>query len=108
MFKIASLGQFGTINGLRLGRLANDVVPWQEINAAWGQCVLLLKTLMDINDYASPNYMLFPLGGRSKIANIQNPTEQFELFAFDSSFNKIYLRFNEAQPRFLALLWELI
>ena len=36
MFKIESLGQFGTINGLRLGRLANDVVPWQEINAAWG------------------------------------------------------------------------
>lgn len=28
MFKIESLGQFGTINGLRLGRLANDVVPW--------------------------------------------------------------------------------
>lgn len=55
-------GHFGTINGLRLGTLPTQPVklklrrvkkkpdrffqvPWSEINAAWGQAVLLLYTL---------------------------------------------------------------
>lgn len=35
-------GEYGTINGLRLGRLPNESVDWQEINAAFGQVAMLL------------------------------------------------------------------
>lgn len=38
-------GQFGTINNFRLGRLPSVPVDWNEINAAWGQTVLLLHAL---------------------------------------------------------------
>lgn len=62
-FHIWHDGPFGTINGLRLGRLPGhpvciiftclciyivDIqVEWMEINAAWGQAALLLKILAD-------------------------------------------------------------
>ncbi|KAK4336522.1 hypothetical protein RND71_044238 [Anisodus tanguticus] len=36
-------GHFGTINGLRLGRLPTFNVEWSEINAAWGQLQVLIK-----------------------------------------------------------------
>lgn len=35
-------GDYGTINGLRLGRMPHEVVEWHEINAAFGQAALLL------------------------------------------------------------------
>jgi beclin 1 len=35
-------GEYGTINGLRLGRLPNDNVEWNEINGAFGQIAMLL------------------------------------------------------------------
>ena len=38
-------GHFGTINNFRLGRLPSVPVEWSEINAAWGQTVLLLHSL---------------------------------------------------------------
>src|SRR3954469_13148741 len=44
-FNIGQDGPFGTINGLRLGRLPNHPVDWSEINAAWGQTLLLLHTV---------------------------------------------------------------
>ena len=34
---------YGTINGLRLGRLPHEVVEWNEINAAFGQVCLLVQ-----------------------------------------------------------------
>ncbi len=44
-FQITHDGPFGTINGLRLGRLASQHVEWSEINAAMGQTALLLETV---------------------------------------------------------------
>jgi hypothetical protein len=38
-------GPFGTISGFRLGRTPEVPVEWHEINAAWGQAVLLLHTM---------------------------------------------------------------
>jgi hypothetical protein len=38
-------GPFGTISGFRLGRTPECAVEWDEINAAWGQAVLLLHTM---------------------------------------------------------------
>ncbi len=44
-FCIWHSGPFGTISGLRLGRTPEIPVDWDEINAAWGQAVLLLHTM---------------------------------------------------------------
>jgi beclin 1 len=41
-FPIWERGPFGTINDLRLGRMPDQPVEWTEINAAWGQVVMLL------------------------------------------------------------------
>lgn len=38
-------GDYGTINGLRLGRLRHELVEWSEINAAFGQIALLLQVI---------------------------------------------------------------
>ena len=37
VFAIGADGSFGTINGLRLGRMPGVTVEWTEINAALGQ-----------------------------------------------------------------------
>ena len=48
VFRIWHDGAFGTIGGFRLGRTAETPVEWDEINAAWGQTVLLLKTMAQV------------------------------------------------------------
>ena len=50
-FKIWHEGPFGTINGLRLGRLSDQPVEWSEINAAMGQAILLLDVLANKLDF---------------------------------------------------------
>ncbi len=49
MFYIWHEGSFGTISGFRLGRLGTTPVEWEEINAAWGQAVLLLHTMAQVD-----------------------------------------------------------
>ena len=44
-FRISHEGPFGTINGLRLGKLPSQHVEWSEINAAMGHTALLLETV---------------------------------------------------------------
>ena len=44
-FHIWHEGPFATISGFRLGRTPACPVEWDEINAAWGQALLLLHTL---------------------------------------------------------------
>ena len=48
VFHIWYDGPFGTISGFRLGRTSSHPVPWEEINAAWGQAVLLLHTMAQV------------------------------------------------------------
>lgn len=44
-FDIGYEEEFGTINGLRMGRIPNKSVEWDEINAALGLCALLVQLL---------------------------------------------------------------
>ncbi|KAI1918886.1 Vacuolar protein sorting-associated protein atg6 [Ophidiomyces ophidiicola] len=67
MFCIGHDGYFGTINGLRLGRLNNPPVEWPEINSAWGQTVLLLAVIADKLQFQFEGYKLHPLGSTSRI-----------------------------------------
>jgi len=66
-FCIGHDGHFGTINGLRLGRLPDHTVEWPEINAAWGQAVLLLAAVADKLAFKFDGYQLLPIGSTSKI-----------------------------------------
>jgi beclin 1 len=66
-FNISHDGTFGTINGLRLGRLSTVMVDWPEINAAWGQTLLLLSTVAKRLGFTFKNYELVPMGSTSQI-----------------------------------------
>jgi beclin 1 len=74
-FCIGHDGYFGTINGLRLGRLANPSVEWPEINAAWGQTCLLLATIAERLGFQFQGYRLRPLGSTSRIDKIEYPAQ---------------------------------
>lgn len=96
-FCIGHDGVFGTINGLRLGRVPNVPVEWSEINAAWGMTVLLLNTIarkvgFSFERYASchvlaihqtyerpPSWKLVPMGSFSKIERIGGDKASYEL-----------------------------
>lgn len=71
-FCIGHDGYFGTINGLRLGRLSNQPVEWSEINAAWGQTLLLLSTVAEKLGFQFQGYKLRSMGSFSKIDKIDH------------------------------------
>lgn len=58
---------FGTINGLRLGRSSKRSVDWAEINAAWGQALLLLFVVAEKLDFDFKGHELHPMGSCSYI-----------------------------------------
>lgn len=74
-FCIGHDGSFGTINGLRLGRLPNQNVEWAEINAAWGQTLLLLATVAERLKYTFHGYRLRPQGSTSRIEKLEYPQQ---------------------------------
>ena len=74
-FCIGHDGYFGTINGLRLGRLPNQNVDWSEINAAWGQTLLLLATVAERLRYTFHGYRLRPQGSTSRIEKLEYPQQ---------------------------------
>jgi beclin len=106
IFSIDSNGKFGTINRMRLGRSDSVPVPWNEINAAWGQCALLLSTLFKISSTKSKIVNIYPLGPYSRISYIRDDEKRFELFFSDYNYNLIK-RYNEAQNMFLEAVSEL-
>ena len=72
-FSIGHDSYYGTINGLRLGRLSNPVIEWAEINAAWGQTCLLLSTVAEKLHFSFQGYSLNPVGSTSTINKIEYP-----------------------------------
>lgn len=74
-FCIGHDGYFGTINGLRLGRLPNQNVDWAEINAAWGQTLLLLATVAERLRFTFQGYRLRPQGSTSRIEKLDYPQQ---------------------------------
>ncbi|XP_064550267.1 beclin-1-like protein [Drosophila montana] len=66
-FHIWHAGHFGTINNFRLGRLPSVSVDWSEINAAWGQTVLLLSALSRKIGLTFERYRVVPFGNHSYV-----------------------------------------
>ncbi|EGO00095.1 hypothetical protein SERLA73DRAFT_180521 [Serpula lacrymans var. lacrymans S7.3] len=110
-FCIGHDGVFGTINGLRLGRVPGVPVEWPEINAAWGQTLLLLYTIARKLDYTFENYRLIPMGSFSKIERTVGDKATYELYGSgDLHFGRLLhnRRFDFAMVAFLDCLRQLI
>ncbi|KAL8947818.1 MAG: hypothetical protein Q9222_005945 [Ikaeria aurantiellina] len=74
-FCISHDGHFGTINGLRLGRLPPPQnVEWPEINAALGTAALLLATVAEKLDFTFQGYRIKPMGSTSRIEKFDYAT----------------------------------
>ncbi|OQE07095.1 hypothetical protein PENVUL_c015G08569 [Penicillium vulpinum] len=123
-FCIGHDGYFGTINGLRLGRLANPSVEWPEINAAWGQTALLLATMAEKLGFQFQGYRLRPLGSNSRIDKLEYPKQpsgqpvegaapkvtQLDLFSSGDqllNLNWLHRRFDFGMVAFLECLRQL-
>ncbi|KAJ3570398.1 hypothetical protein NP233_g4440 [Leucocoprinus birnbaumii] len=110
-FCIGHDGVFGTINGLRLGRVPGVPVEWAEINAAWGQALLLLYTIARKLDYAFTNYHLVPMGSFSRIEKTTGDKTTYELYGSgDLHLGRLLhnRRFDFAMVAFLDCLKHLI
>lgn len=91
-FCISHDGHFGTINGLRLGRLPPPHnVDWTEINAAWGTASLLLVTVAEKLGFTFRGYRIKPMGSTSKI-------EKLEYLASSSSAPRSSITVAPANP----------
>lgn len=112
-FCIGHDGYFGTINGLRLGRLKNRMVEWSEINAAWGQTLFLLATVCHKLGFKLQGYKLHPMGGVSRIDKVDQADGQVtsqELFSSgDYSFERIlnHKKLDNAMVSLLAVMSQI-
>jgi len=109
-FCIGHDGVFGTINGLRLGRVSGGHVEWTEINAAWGQALLLLYTIARKLDYTIENFRLVPMGSFSRIEKISDKSS-YELYGSgDLHLGRLLhnRRFDYAMVAFLDCLRQVI
>lgn len=105
-FHIWHTGQFATINGFRLGRLPKEPVSWDEINAAWGQCVLLLHCLAKKINLKFKRYKLVPYGNNSFIESLDNKSRELPLYAL-GGFKFIWTaKFDQAMLAFLDCLQQ--
>jgi len=74
-FNISHDGHFGTINGLRLGRVAGGkggvTVEWAEVNAALGLTCLLLQVVAERLDVKFAGWRLKPCGSSSEMQKVE-------------------------------------
>ncbi|KAG8882300.1 autophagy protein 6 [Tulasnella sp. 331] len=110
-FCIGHDGVFGTINGLRLGRVPGITVEWSEINAAWGMTLLLLSTIARKVGYVFDSWRLVPMGSFSRIERINGDKSSYELYGSgDIALGRLFhdRRFDTAMVAFLDCLRQLM
>ncbi|KAF5389458.1 hypothetical protein D9757_004257 [Collybiopsis confluens] len=108
-FCIGHDGVFGTINGLRLGRVPGVPVEWAEINAAWGQTLLLLHTIARKLDFKFESYRLVPVGSFSRIERITGDKASYELYGSGHMGRLLHnRRFDFAMVAFIDCLKSLV
>lgn len=89
-FHIWHNGHFGTINGLRLGRLQTVPVEWSEINAALGQAALLLVTLARNAGATFVRYKVMPYGNQSFVDVLEGKKKNQHLPLYSSAGLRIF------------------
>ncbi|CAM9738024.1 unnamed protein product [Ectocarpus sp. 6 AP-2014] len=72
LFSIRHVDGFPSINGFRLGRAPDDKrrLHWNEINAAWGEAVLLVRCVSNALDFRSKRFRLVPLNCTSRVIEL--------------------------------------
>eukprot|EP00124_Ichthyophonus_hoferi_P000946 Ihof_evm7s41 gene=Ihof_evmTU7s41 len=105
-FHIYFAGPFGTINNFRLGRLPDVPVEWAEINAAWGQAVLLLNTLAKKLQFVFTRFVLVPKGSQSCIERIDNQ-QVMELYMSSGLHMFQAARYDQGMVAFLNCLQQM-
>lgn len=105
-FHIWHTGNFATINGFRLGRLPKEPVGWDEINAAWGQCVLLLHCLAKKINLKFKRYKLVPYGNNSFIESLDNKSRELPLYVSGGFMFIWTAKFDQAMIAFLDCLQQ--
>ena len=106
-FHIWHNGHFGTINGLRLGRLRTVPVEWVEINAAWGQTVFLLSTLARFTNVEFEKYRVVPYGNQSYIEPLEGKRRILPLYSGAGLRVFTDAKFDNAMVAFLDCLNQL-
>jgi beclin len=105
-FHIWHQEQFGTINGFRLGRLPGSPVEWPEINAAWGQTVLLLYSLAKKMNFTFERFKLVPFGSHSYVECLDDQNKKLPLYG-DGGFKFFWdSKFDHAMAAFLDCLHQ--
>lgn len=105
-FHIWHKGHFGTINNFRLGRLPSVPVDWTEINAAWGQTVLLLYSLSKKIGLTFQRYRLVPYGNHSFLECIDDKSKELPLYG-SGGFRFFWnTKFDHAMVAFLDCLQQ--
>lgn len=105
-FNIWYKGHFGTINNFRLGRLPSVPVEWTEINAAWGQTVLLLHSLARKMNLTFKRYRLVPFGNHSYLESLDDKSKELPLYA-SGGFRFFWdTKFDHGMVAFLDCLQE--
>lgn len=105
-FHIWHIGHFATINGFRLGRLPKEPVSWDEINAAWGQCVLLLQCLAKKIGLRFKRFKLVPYGNNSFIESLDNKSRELPLYVSGGFMFIWTAKFDQAMIAFLDCLQQ--
>ncbi|UXI14957.1 STAM-binding protein-like A [Sarcoptes scabiei] len=105
-FTIWYKGPFGTINCFRLGRLPNIQVEWHEINAAWGQCALLLSSLAKKLSFNFERYRIVPYGNFSFIESLDDRSKQLPLYTTGGLKFYFHQKFDQAMVAFLDCLQQ--
>ena len=107
-FKISHDGVFGTINSLRLGGYPDCPVSWNEINAAMGQVVLLLATIVARLNIKLKEHKLKPMGSLSKISRYDASSqewEEYEAYSNESfKFSKLFKKETNFDKALVALV----
>lgn len=108
-FRIWHDGSFGTINGLRFGRLPQCHVEWSEINAAAGQALFLLDTLARKMNFTFRTFRLHPAGSFSKIERFDGDAATYELYGTSDLTGMLFWnrRFDHALVAFLNCILQL-
>ena len=102
VFHIWHDGPFGTINSFRMGKTNKIQVEWDEINAAWGQAVLLLHTMASsCDEFEFSEKKLIPMGSYPKISDGKNT---YELYGPVTQF--LRANYDKAMCIFLQCLQE--
>lgn len=105
-FHIWHTGNFATINGFRLGRLPKEPVGWDEINAAWGQCVLLLHCLAKKINLKFKRFKLVPYGSNSFIESEENKSRELPLYVSGGFMFIWTAKFDQAMIAYLDCLQQ--